>query len=276
MDLNNSLVILLTESIGQSLAYDAILNKQVVQINYEGDNDAAKGVRIIEPYVLGRTSSNNIAIRAFQPQGDTQSTVPNWKTFRLDRILSWKPTNQTFNQEPNKRGFNVAPYNPYGDGTLKSIRIQATFDDNPQTPNDAIQKTNSPSDNARNNLVNAYKNQEKTTNGKRIANQTNVNKQAMNDISKMNKVKQGNVNQNNQTIQKTNKNLNNTQEVQNNLKQNINQTQTDNNNKLDSKNAKNIENYGEINNNYGKQSRNGNERNRKSTEANGIDNKQGI
>lgn len=121
--------LLMVESIGQSLAYMAIKNHEVIRINYKSDDDSiASGERIIEPYVLGRTSKNNVVIRAFQPYGDTESSVPNWKLFKLNNIISWKPTNETFDSEPNKRGFNVQPYNQFGDNQLKMIRIQATFD----------------------------------------------------------------------------------------------------------------------------------------------------
>lgn len=135
--------ILLTEDIGQSIVNDAIMNHQIVKIYYDGDENTHKGERIIEPYVLGRTSKMKKAIRAFQPYGDTQTTVPNWKIFILKNIKSWIPTNKTFNSPPEYRNFNVEPYNVNGDSSLLNIISQATFNSIPNTSNNKqLQQTN--------------------------------------------------------------------------------------------------------------------------------------
>lgn len=129
MDKNKILKLLIKESIGQSVVNDAILNHKQIKIFYDGDDNIAKGERIIEPYVLGRSKANNRVIRAFQPYGDTQTSVPNWKMFLLDKIRSWRVTGKQFNLPPDKRGFNVAPYNTNGDESMISIRTQAQFKD---------------------------------------------------------------------------------------------------------------------------------------------------
>lgn len=85
---------MLIESVSINSITDSIKNLYQVVINYEGDPDhgIAPGKRVIEVYAYGLTKSGNPVIRAYQPYGDTASTVPEWKFFRLDRIKSWSPT----------------------------------------------------------------------------------------------------------------------------------------------------------------------------------------
>ena len=200
---------LILESIGQSLAYDAIQNHNVVIINYAGDDDTSRGKRTIEPYVLGRTSANNIAIRAFQPNGDTSSSVPNWKTFRLDRILSWNPTKKTFNSPPNQRGFNVAPYNQNGDGSLQSIRIQAKFDGYNNQDNDIEDKHKSNIEIDRDNLVNKVNNKKDIPTNNTIPNQQDNSKVDLNQPTQNYFYDKGNETNNN-ISQNSNTNTSNT------------------------------------------------------------------
>ena len=125
---------LLTESVSANDVTDAIKGKYRVIINYNshGEN-LATGWRIIEVYAYGLTKAGNPVIRAYQPQGDTASSQPSWKFFRLDRILTWKPTGQYFT-EPREL------YNPHGDRTMSVVYLQSDFtDDTPDTisPNTA-------------------------------------------------------------------------------------------------------------------------------------------
>lgn len=199
--LNENLNILLTESIAQSLVYDAIQNHNVVEINYDGDENIAKGKRIIEPYVLGRSSKNNIVIRAFQPNGDTQTSVPNWKMFRVDKISYWKPTKKTFNNTPQERGFNVEPYNENGDNNIRSIRIQVHFNKNDNNVlnnqiSKNIDKNQNKQDIDRHNLI-------KQTNNDKIKNNQIIQKQK-DSINQQN-----NINLNKQDFYNKNQNNNN-------------------------------------------------------------------
>lgn len=207
---------LMVESIGQSLAYMAIKNHEVIRINYKSDDDSiASGERIIEPYVLGRTSKNNVVIRAFQPYGDTESSVPNWKLFKLNNIISWKPTNKTFNSEPNKRGFNVQPYDQFGDSQLKMIRIQATFENDINNKNS---KENVLNDKSKNKMDVSRDNLLKQNNQK-------INKVKNKDLSKLDNLSKKNIlnKSNDATKQKQvingiekNNELNNKEKIQNN------------------------------------------------------------
>ncbi len=114
--------IILNESVSSNSVTDSIKNKYRVTINYEGDpsHGVAPGLRTIEVYAYGLTKAGNPVIRAYQPYGDTVSTVPNWKFFRLDRIKTWKPTYALVTQP--------APgFNPNGDKSMSEVYTVADF-----------------------------------------------------------------------------------------------------------------------------------------------------
>tara|TARA_A100001515_G_scaffold32192_1_gene25178 strand:- start:91535 stop:94843 length:3309 start_codon:yes stop_codon:yes gene_type:complete len=77
----------------------AINDKRVVIIFYEGDNTVSRGARAIEPVVLGtHYQSGNPVVRAWQVQGasDTPDNLPGWRMFRVDRIARLRMTDNTF------------------------------------------------------------------------------------------------------------------------------------------------------------------------------------
>lgn len=120
---------LLLESVTPNQVKDAIEGKYKVRINYNshGEN-LATGWRIIEVFAYGLTKAGNPVIRAWQPSGDTVSDIPDWKFFRLDRILEWNPTNQHFDKPEPK-------YNPNGDRSMSIMYTNAKFNDEiPDTP----------------------------------------------------------------------------------------------------------------------------------------------
>lgn len=121
--------VLLTESaVDVNKVGDAIDKKYQVKINYRSnDEDVANGARTIEVYAYGLTKAGNPVIRAFQPYGDTTSTTPNWKFFKLDRITNWETTNQFFHR-PASDFYNVGKFNPTGDKSMSVVYKIATFD----------------------------------------------------------------------------------------------------------------------------------------------------
>jgi len=106
----------LAEGVSVSSVTDAIKGRYKVTINYKGDpkHGIAPGLRTIETYVYGLTKAGNPCIRAYQPYGDTASKVPSWKLFRLDRIISWKPTFGLITRPAPK-------FNPNGDGSMSKV-----------------------------------------------------------------------------------------------------------------------------------------------------------
>ena len=122
---------LLIESVSINDVNDAIDNHKRVIINYhtKGEN-IATGSRVIEVYAYGLTKAGNPVIRAFQPFGDTTSKIPSWKFFRLDRISSWKETEQTFSRPASFYYKNIGNFNENGDETMSVVYKIANFNSN--------------------------------------------------------------------------------------------------------------------------------------------------
>lgn len=118
----------LNEAVSSEDVNDAINNKFQVIINYRDDKSRAIEKRLIEPYVYGLSKAGNEVFRAYQYEGDTFRGKPKWKLFRLDRVESWNPTNQHFNQQPNERGWNAEHYNE-NDGSMPTVLNSVKFDD---------------------------------------------------------------------------------------------------------------------------------------------------
>ena len=103
---------LLTEATVSEII-DAINKKQMVKINYAGDGTISNGERTIEPYLIGKTTAGNLAVRAFETEGYTKTFVPDWKIFLLDKITSWQILDQNFESRAN--------YSQYGDKSFSQI-----------------------------------------------------------------------------------------------------------------------------------------------------------
>lgn len=98
---------LLTEAVDQNDIVDAINNHEYIYIKYAGDSNNAKGYRTIRPYVLGTTSAGNLAVRAWQDKGNsdsgaTRKPIPMWRLFRVDKMLSILPIGKKFNDSSGK------------------------------------------------------------------------------------------------------------------------------------------------------------------------------
>lgn len=120
---------LLTESVSIGEVNNAIDTHTRILINYHSKGeDIASGARIIEVYAYGLTKAGNPVIRAFQPYGDTTTTVPSWKFFRLDRISFWKNTGQKFSRPASDYYKGLGEFNPYGDKTMSTVYKIAKFD----------------------------------------------------------------------------------------------------------------------------------------------------
>jgi predicted DNA-binding transcriptional regulator YafY len=133
MKLTESLKSLLTEIASLETAQDAIKRRQVCIINYDGDEPGGKGVREIEPVALGKSKAGNLVMRAWDKEGAShtgfkgEQPLPSWRLFRLDKILSMKPTGEIYNTP--KPGYNFN-----GDKSMTSVIIIAKFDNTqPQT-----------------------------------------------------------------------------------------------------------------------------------------------
>jgi len=105
---------------------DSIKKKQKIVIYYDGDEPGGRGLRVIEPVCFGYSKADNPVLRAWDEEGSShtgykgEQPLPGWRLFRLDKILSFKPTAENFNTP--KPG-----YNPRGDRSMKRVVINAVF-----------------------------------------------------------------------------------------------------------------------------------------------------
>jgi predicted DNA-binding transcriptional regulator YafY len=112
---------------------DAIKKRQKIVVYYDGDEPGGRGLREIEPVCFGYSKADNPVLRAWDLEGAShtgykgEQPLPGWRLFRVDKILSFKPTGETFNEpKPN--------YNPNGDKSMKRVIINVVFDNQqPQT-----------------------------------------------------------------------------------------------------------------------------------------------
>lgn len=120
---------LLTENVDINLITQVLNNHNYVEINYAGDGESGnhRGKRIIQVYAYGLTKGGKPCIRAYQTNGDTYRGRPKWKLFRIDRILSWKILEQTFNEPPKEQGWQAEEFNKYGDNSMSTIFQVAQF-----------------------------------------------------------------------------------------------------------------------------------------------------
>jgi predicted DNA-binding transcriptional regulator YafY len=129
MKLYNSLKGLIVEVAAISNIVDAIRKKRKVIIYYNGDEPGGKGLRMIEPVCFGYSKKGNPVLRAWDYEGSShraylgKKPLPSWRLFRIDKIVSFRPTTETFDTpRPN--------YNPLGDKSMTRVIINAKFDQN--------------------------------------------------------------------------------------------------------------------------------------------------
>ena len=109
---------------------DAINKRRKVIIYYDGDEPGGRGLREIEPVCFGYSKADNPVLRAWDHSGASHTAykgkqpLPGWRLFRVDKILSFKPTGDFFD-EP-KPGFN-----PNGDKGMARIVSLVSFN-NPE------------------------------------------------------------------------------------------------------------------------------------------------
>lgn len=127
MKLNNILKTLIVEIASIENVGQAIDQKKVISIYYDGDIPGGPGLRKIEPVCLFVDKrSGNTNLTAWDIEGAShkvatgEGVLPGWRLFRLDKILSWNPTGENFTQM--RPGFN-----PSGDKRASKIIYIAKF-----------------------------------------------------------------------------------------------------------------------------------------------------
>jgi hypothetical protein len=126
MKLQEALKGLILEIASIESVVDSIKRKQVIVLYYTGDAPGGDGLRTIEPVCLGVSKAGNKVLRAWDYEGASHTAtlgtqpLPGWRLFRLDKITSYKPNGQVFNEMRPK-------FNPNGDKSMVSIITLANF-----------------------------------------------------------------------------------------------------------------------------------------------------
>jgi DNA primase len=141
MKLYNTFKSLILEIASVDSIVDAIKKRDKIIIYYDGDEPGGRGLRLIEPVCFGYSKADNPVVRAWDSQGASHTAylgeqpLPGWRLFRADKIFSFKPTGEKFNEpKPN--------YNPNGDKSMNRVIINADFSEvTPQTPEPTAPET---------------------------------------------------------------------------------------------------------------------------------------
>jgi predicted DNA-binding transcriptional regulator YafY len=134
MKLQESLKGIINEIASLDSVINAIKNRHRVIIYYDGDEPGGRGIREIEPVCLGVSKAGNKVLRAWDNEGSSHTAykgeqpLPGWRLFRLDKILSNKPTGEVYNE--------IRPgYNLNGDKSMVTVMINAKFGNEPTQQN---------------------------------------------------------------------------------------------------------------------------------------------
>jgi hypothetical protein len=121
---------LLTEWVSRYDVIDAINDHDIVYIYYSGDETVNRGFRTIEPFVLGKSTADNLVVRAWQRAGSTDTgrkvpvkekdEMPGWRLFRLDGITTFMKTMKKFKVDPDHMKSKRLKYKKE-DGGMKEI-----------------------------------------------------------------------------------------------------------------------------------------------------------
>lgn len=101
LKLNSIYKNVLVEVVAREKITDAIEGKNVVRIYYATPPRETRGYSFIEPHAYGVSEDGNYVIRAYQTRGVSDSETAGWKLFRVDRIVFFEITDETFNIRPD-------------------------------------------------------------------------------------------------------------------------------------------------------------------------------
>lgn len=90
----------------------AITSTKVIEFDY-ADEEGNFHHRIVEPYAHGATKRAKDVLRGYQVGGTSESEVPGWKLFLIERMTGLRMTDRTF--------AGTAPGYAHGDSALDPI-----------------------------------------------------------------------------------------------------------------------------------------------------------
>jgi hypothetical protein len=126
MKLYNVIKQLIFEASSEEIT-NAIKNRNVATIYYDGEDNGGKGLRVIEPFCYGTSKRGNKVIRAWEREGASHTAtigdqpLPGWRLFRVDRIGS-------FSSDPREKFDIIRPsYNPEDKGMV-GLKVCTKFE----------------------------------------------------------------------------------------------------------------------------------------------------
>jgi hypothetical protein len=118
---------LISEGVPPSQIYNAIDNNYIIKFYYNSEDPRKKGWRegVIGAYGSSISTGNQL-LRIYQDKGVTSTSIPKWKTFRVDKITNLNVTKTWFFF--NKK-YKTAPelFNPSGDKSMSQVYKIAKF-----------------------------------------------------------------------------------------------------------------------------------------------------
>ena len=126
MKLLDTVKSLILETVTDRDIRDAISQRKVIYINYNGDEPGGKGLRKIEPVCFGVNTLGHDVLSALEIEGAShrgllkKRTMQGWRYFLVKDILSVSVTDEVFDEV--RTGFN-----PNGDKRMVSIYIMSQF-----------------------------------------------------------------------------------------------------------------------------------------------------
>ena len=126
MKLYNTVKSLILEIASIDSIVNAIKNRDKIIIYYDGDEPGGRGLREIEPVCFGYSKAGNPVLRAWDIEGSSHTAykgeqpLPGWRLFRVDKILTYKPTLDNFTTA--RPGYNLN-----GDKSMTRVILNAKF-----------------------------------------------------------------------------------------------------------------------------------------------------
>lgn len=117
---------------------DAVKNKRLISIYYKGAEEETFKWREIMPVCFGEDMKGRQALRAYQLDEPTETLVPAWKFFLIERIANW---NMSSNKNFDKPKDNYNPKDRHMRKIFASSNFNEKVDSKLPTKLDVLQGT---------------------------------------------------------------------------------------------------------------------------------------
>ncbi len=84
-------------AVPQGLVRDAIDERRIVRLRYQGDGSE----REVWPHIMYRTSKGTVCVDCYQIAGPTHGRLPDWRPFNLMKIVTFDAEQWRFEVAPD-------------------------------------------------------------------------------------------------------------------------------------------------------------------------------